>query len=96
MIYLIKQVGKDLYYRCEVGGCSFVSLGEASTTRRPITVESTLKRLKECEAKRRGDCSNTDPMEFEVVAFDNKDLAKFFFKWVQKTHTDAEDEAIPD
>jgi hypothetical protein len=77
MVYIIKQVGKDLYFHCVAGGCSFVEFGKASITRKQLTVQSTLDHLKKSEEKRRKDHPNTDLIEFEVLSFTEKDIKEF-------------------
>ena len=69
MIHVIKQVGKDLYFRCAPGGCEWVSFGDASITRRYVTVNATMERLRTAE--------NPEKIEFEIVSFSDKDLSKF-------------------
>jgi hypothetical protein len=53
MVYVIKQVGKDLYFRCTAEGHDLVSFGEASISRYDMTVSTTMDRLRRDEERRK-------------------------------------------
>jgi hypothetical protein len=78
MVYVIKQVGKDLYFRCTAEGYDWVSFGEASISRYDMTISTTMDRLRRDE-ERRQKLSNRhhEKLEFEVLSFSDEDISRF-------------------